>query len=78
MLVAGRTAIQPEGCFQGLACEAVGKGNGNIGHRGENRAKDGRFETLLVHQIYGIQPNETGVYRGRGAHTTWRHGTRYD
>jgi hypothetical protein len=30
--------------------------------------KTGRFGTL-VHQIYGIQPGETGVYRGRGAYT---------
>ncbi len=53
MLVAGRTATQPESCFQGLACEAVGKENlaqATKGIEGEHRAKDGRLGTL-VHQI---------------------------
>jgi hypothetical protein len=73
MLVAGRTATYHEGCFKGLACEAVGKGKGNTGHGGgggEHRAKDARFGTS-VHQIYGIQPDETGSTEG-GGHTPHR------
>jgi hypothetical protein len=49
----------PRVVFRGWPLRQLARAKATLSMGGEHRAKECRFGTL-VHQIYGIQPGETG------------------